>query len=69
MIGGLFFGHSSWACSTSARERLVVGIAAQAAVAMDNARLYEQAQRAADERKRCSKASARRAPKPSAASA
>ena len=36
---------------TERTERLVVGIAAQAAVAIDNARLYESAQRAAEERK------------------
>ena len=37
---------------TERTERLVVGIAAQAAVAIDNARLYEAAQKAAEERER-----------------
>ena len=36
---------------TERSERLVVGVAAQAGIAIDNARLYEAAQRAADERK------------------
>jgi signal transduction histidine kinase/CheY-like chemotaxis protein len=36
---------------TERTERIVRGIAAQAAVAIDNARLYEAAQRAAEERK------------------
>jgi signal transduction histidine kinase len=36
---------------TERTERIVVGVAAQAAVAVDNARLYEDVRRAADERK------------------
>ena len=36
---------------TERAERLVSGIAAQAAVAIDNARLYQAAQKAAQERK------------------
>ena len=48
MRGGLFFGHSSPGVFTERSERLVVGIAAQAAVAIDNARLY-RAERAARE--------------------
>jgi signal transduction histidine kinase/ActR/RegA family two-component response regulator len=36
---------------TERSERIIVGIAAQAAVAIDNARLYEAAQKAAEERK------------------
>ena len=65
VIGGLFFGHSETGVFTERAERLIVGVAAQAGVAIDNARLYEAAQQAADERKSSSKASARRAPRPS----
>ncbi len=50
VIGGLFFGHSKPAVFSARAERLIVGIAAQAAVGIDNARLYEAAQRAAEER-------------------
>ena len=50
VVGGLFFGHSQPAVFTERTERLVVGIAAQAAVAIDNARLYEETRRVADER-------------------
>ncbi len=52
VLGGLFFGHSEAGVFTERSERLIVGVAAQAAVAIDNARLYEQAKRAADERAR-----------------
>jgi signal transduction histidine kinase/ActR/RegA family two-component response regulator len=51
VIGGLFFGHPEPGVFTERSERLVVGIAAQAAVAIDNARLYAAAQTAAEERK------------------
>ena len=44
VIGGLFFGHPEPGVFTERAERLVVGVAAQAAVAIDNARLYEAAQ-------------------------
>ncbi|MDX1953150.1 MAG: PAS domain S-box protein [Verrucomicrobiota bacterium] len=45
VIGGLFFGHPEPGVFTERSERLIVGIAAQAAVAIDNARLFETAQR------------------------
>ncbi len=45
ILGGLFFGHSSPAKFTQQHEELIVGIAAQAAVAIDNARLFEQVRR------------------------
>jgi signal transduction histidine kinase/DNA-binding response OmpR family regulator len=45
VIGGLFFGHSRPGVFTERSERLVAGIAAQAAVAIDNARLYEESRR------------------------
>jgi PAS domain S-box-containing protein len=52
VIGGLFFGHPEVGVFTERAERLVVGVAAQAAVAIDNARMFEAAQRAAEDRKR-----------------
>jgi signal transduction histidine kinase len=50
VIGGLLFGHPDAGVFTARSERIVTGIAAQAAVAIDNARLYEQAQSAAKDR-------------------
>jgi signal transduction histidine kinase len=44
VLGGLFFGHSAPDVFTEPAERLARGIAAQAAVAIDNAQLYRQAQ-------------------------
>jgi signal transduction histidine kinase len=44
VLGGLFFGHPDPGKFTERSERLVVGMAAQAAVAIDNARLYAAAQ-------------------------
>jgi signal transduction histidine kinase/DNA-binding response OmpR family regulator len=40
VLGGLFFGHEKRGVFTERDERLVVGVAGWAAVAMDNARLY-----------------------------
>jgi signal transduction histidine kinase/ActR/RegA family two-component response regulator len=51
VLGGLFFGHPERGVFSERTERLVVGVAAQAAVAIDNARLFEAAQQAAEERK------------------
>ncbi|KLU38259.1 hypothetical protein AB595_04130 [Massilia sp. WF1] len=51
ILGTMFFGHPEAGVFTERTERIVRGIAAQAAVAIDNARLYEAAQRAAEERK------------------
>ena len=48
VIGGLFFGHSSPAKFKQNHEELMVGIAAHAAIAVDNARLYEELQRLND---------------------
>ena len=50
VIGGLFFGHPEPNVFTERSERLIVGVAAQAGIAIDNARLYEAAQKAAAER-------------------
>jgi PAS domain S-box-containing protein len=52
LLGGLFFGHSTTGKFTETHETVVAGIAAQAAVAMDNARLFEQAQWVQKELKR-----------------
>jgi len=51
LLGTMFFGHPEPAVFSERTERIVRGIAAQAAVAIDNVRLYEAAQRAAEERK------------------
>ena len=50
VIGGLFFGHSAKGVFTDRHERIIEGIAAQTAVAIDNARLFEKAQRAIKDR-------------------
>jgi PAS domain S-box-containing protein len=46
VLGGLFFGHAAPGVFDARAERAVVGIAAQAAIAMDNARLIGAAQAA-----------------------
>lgn len=51
ILGGLFFGHPEVGVFTSRSERLIAGMAAQAAAAIDNARLYENARRSADNEK------------------
>ena len=51
VLGGLFFGHSRAGVFAERDERLVAGIAAQAAIAIDNARLYEAAVDDARQRK------------------
>ena len=45
VLGGLFFGHSQPGVFTERAERIVTALAAQAAVAIDNARLYQSNQR------------------------
>jgi signal transduction histidine kinase len=50
VIGGLFFGHSEVGVFDERAERLISGVAAQGAVAIDNARLYERVRAAAKER-------------------
>ncbi len=44
VLGGLFFGHSAAGRFAEPHEAIITGIAAQAAIAMDNARLFEQGQ-------------------------
>jgi PAS domain S-box-containing protein len=44
VLGGLFFAHPEASIFTERSERLLMGIAAQAAMAIDNGRLYQAAQ-------------------------
>src|SRR5204863_1723680 len=44
VLGGLFFGHPEVARFSERHERIIAGLAAQAAIAMDNARLYKAEQ-------------------------
>jgi len=46
VLGGLFFGHSQAGRFTEQHERLALGIASWASVALENARLYTSAQEA-----------------------
>jgi PAS domain S-box-containing protein len=46
VIGGLFFGHAEPGIFTARHERLIMGLANRAAVAIDNAQLYEEARQA-----------------------
>jgi PAS domain S-box-containing protein len=52
VLGGLFFGHSQPNVFTKMAETMVVGIASQAAISIDNARLYQSAQKEIEQRKR-----------------
>jgi PAS domain S-box-containing protein len=52
VIGGLFFGHPEPGRFAARHERLTVGIAAQAAIAIDNARLFQAAEQELAERRR-----------------
>ncbi len=45
VIGGLFFGHSDEGVFDQEAERLAVGIAGYAAIALENGRLYDAARR------------------------
>ena len=45
VIGGLFFGHSERGVFDENAERIAVGIAAYAAIALENGRLYDAARR------------------------
>ncbi len=44
VLGGLLFGHQEIGQFTERHERLIVGLAAQAAIAIDNARLFQAVQ-------------------------
>ncbi|HUS16234.1 MAG TPA: GAF domain-containing protein [Chloroflexia bacterium] len=50
VLGSLYFGHADAGAFSARHERLVVGLAAQTAIAMDNARLYLQLHDAIRER-------------------
>jgi signal transduction histidine kinase/ActR/RegA family two-component response regulator len=50
VIGGLFFGHGQAGMFSARTEELISTFAGQAAIAIDNARLYEMAQKSAQER-------------------
>ncbi len=52
VLGGLFFGHSRPRTFSERSEQLVTGLAGEAAVAIDNTRLYDEAQRELAERRR-----------------
>ena len=56
VVGGLFFGHSNAAVFTELSERGLTGLAAEAAVAIDNARLAEANERELAERRRAEEA-------------
>jgi two-component sensor histidine kinase len=56
VLGGLFFAHDEPGKFTAGMENLVSAIAAQTAVAMDNARLHKAAQQEIDQRKRAEEA-------------
>ena len=51
VLGGLFFGHAQPAIFNARAERILMGLAAQAAVAIDNARLYQTSLREVAARK------------------
>ena len=44
VLGGLFYGHPEPGMFTERAERVLVGLAAQAAIAIDNSRLFREAQ-------------------------
>jgi PAS domain S-box-containing protein len=52
VLGGLFFGHPEPGVFTENTERLLTAVAAQASIAIDNARLYQAAQKEIAERTR-----------------
>lgn len=52
VLGGLFFGHSAAGQFSAQHEALIVGIAAQAAIAIDNANLFEETRRTQDQLQR-----------------
>jgi PAS domain S-box-containing protein len=56
VLGALFFGHDQPNVFTERHERLVVGIAGWAGIAMDNARLFEDQRTARAEAERANRA-------------
>lgn len=56
VLGGLFLGHSTVGVFGELAKDRVVGLASQAAVAMDNARLFQQNERELEERRKAEEA-------------
>ncbi|MDB6124923.1 MAG: multi-sensor signal transduction histidine kinase [Pedosphaera sp.] len=56
VLGGLFFGHSKTNVFTEQSESILKAIASQAAIAIDNAQLYQAVQRELAEQKRAEEA-------------
>ncbi len=56
VIGGLFFGHDRAGVFSDESESLIAAVAAQAAVAIDNARLHRAAQTEIEQRKKAEEA-------------
>lgn len=56
VLGGLFFGHATPGVFSERSERGMAGLAAEAAVAIDNAHLTQAAQRELEERRRAEEA-------------
>ncbi|ULJ81572.1 ATP-binding protein (plasmid) [Rhizobium sp. C104] len=56
VIGGLFFGHADIGVFDAASESGLAGLAGEAAVAIDNARLFDAVQRELQERRRAEEA-------------
>ncbi|MBC7916005.1 MAG: GAF domain-containing protein [Pyrinomonadaceae bacterium] len=52
VLGGLFFGHSLPGIFTQESEDFVIGIASQAAIAIENAKMFEDIKRTNEENKR-----------------
>src|SRR5205085_7048153 len=59
VLGGLFFGDPEPGVFTERDEMVVFGLASQAAVAMDNARLYEAAKKTREEAEKAATANER----------
>ena len=56
VLGGLFFGHPEPGVFDARAERIVAAIAAQAAIAIDKARLYRAAQDEIERRRKVEEA-------------
>ena len=56
VLGGLLLGHPDKNIFNASHEQLIVGIAAQAAIGIDNSRLYDNAQREIEERRQAEEA-------------
>lgn len=52
VLGGLFFGHSQTDVFDAIAEERVIGLASQAAIALDNAQLFQAADRELQQRRR-----------------